>query len=222
MVLEEGSICFQYTINNGALLQKQWENPTLSVRTLAILPYKIYRDFLAKFCSLRRALHAKLYSGNCWGKEFRATHVWWPYSHQIVAHLQLINQCSFPLECDPTWIWELWEIWHCPKAHLRVSHTVFIFCPFDPFRIWHCVSSCTALARVNRHLVFTLIPSPSSGRPLTGGPPEPLYRTLPCTSDEVWEVWPSNSIQISLDFVILHEYSADYWSAIIIGPSGSI
>jgi hypothetical protein len=37
--LEESSIYFLDTINNGALLQKQRANPTLSVQTLACLAY---------------------------------------------------------------------------------------------------------------------------------------------------------------------------------------
>jgi len=180
---EEGSIWFWDTINNGALLQKRWANPTVSVWTLAILPYKIYRDF-CKFCCLRRALHAKVYSGNCWGNE-DILHVCWPHSHWIVAHRQLINQCSFPLEYDPTWIWS-YEKFDTAQKHSKAFTYSFHLLPFDAFRIWHCVSSRTALARLNQHLIFTLIPSPSWVRPLTAGPPEPLYRILLCTWDQVW------------------------------------
>jgi hypothetical protein len=57
---------------------KQWGPPAKTVSK----PYLKYSDtshfilqylqgFLGSFCCLRRALHAKLYSGNCWSNEYR-------------------------------------------------------------------------------------------------------------------------------------------------------
>jgi hypothetical protein len=91
---------------------QQWAPPTKTVSK----PYLKCTDtshftlqkltgIFCYFCCLRTALHAKLYSGNCWGNEYRATHLCLPHSHQIVAHRQLINQCSFPLEYNWTRIW---------------------------------------------------------------------------------------------------------------------
>ncbi len=109
-------------------LQKQWAKPTLSVWRLPILRYKIYRNFLQVLLFEEGITCQDIR----WGNEYRASYVWWPHSHQIVAHGQLINQCSFPLDYDGTWIWS-YKTFHTAEKHSKPFTYSFHLLPLSCF-----------------------------------------------------------------------------------------